>query len=102
MTNKIECNCSLSTRLCGDGCKKCQPDTYIFNLEGALQSAEQEIEQLRSEIESLKKAPTESQILFAAEKAGLWPNTIYTWINQFHRYHAELLKLQSELKGYNK
>lgn len=57
MANKIECNCTLSIRLCGDGCKKCQPDTYIFNLEGALQSAEQEIEQLRSEIESLKKVP---------------------------------------------
>jgi uncharacterized protein YabN with tetrapyrrole methylase and pyrophosphatase domain len=59
MTNKIECNCSLSIRLCGDGCKKCQPDTYIFNLEVALQSAEQEIEQLRSAIESLKKAMKE-------------------------------------------
>lgn len=57
MTNKTECNCSLSIKLCGDGCMKCQPETYIFNLENALQTAEQEIEQLRSEIESLKKVP---------------------------------------------
>lgn len=57
MTNKIECNCSLSIKLCGDGCMKCQPETYIFNLENALQAAEQEIEQLRSEVESLKKVP---------------------------------------------
>lgn len=60
MTNKTECNYSLSIKLCGDGCKKCQPHTYIFNLENALQAAEQEIEQLRSEIESLKKVPVVS------------------------------------------
>jgi len=40
--------------------------------------------------------PTEQQILAAAEKAGLWPNTVYTWLPAFHRYHAELAKLNQE------
>lgn len=35
-------------------------------------------------------APTEQQILDATEKAGLWPNTVRTWLPAFHRYHAEL------------
>ena len=34
--------------------------------------------------------PTEQQILDAAEKAGLWPNTVHTWISAFKRYHAAL------------
>lgn len=36
--------------------------------------------------------PTEQQILEAAEKAGLWPNTVRSWIPAFHRYHKELAK----------
>ena len=36
--------------------------------------------------------PTEQQILEAAEKAGLWPNTVHSWIPVFHRYHKELAK----------
>ena len=39
--------------------------------------------------------PTEQQILEAAEKAGLWPNTVHSWIPAFHRYHKELAKAQS-------
>ena len=39
--------------------------------------------------------PTEQQILEAAEKAGLWPNTVNSWIPAFHRYHKELAKAQS-------
>jgi hypothetical protein len=38
--------------------------------------------------------PTEQQILEAAEKAGLWPNTVHSWIPAFHRYHKELAKAQ--------
>ena len=38
--------------------------------------------------------PTEQQILEAAEKAGLWPNTVHSWITAFHRYHKELAKAQ--------
>ena len=38
--------------------------------------------------------PTEQQILEAAEKAGLWPNTVRSWIPAFHRYHKELAKAQ--------
>ena len=43
--------------------------------------------------------PTESQILAATEKAGLWPNTVYTWLPAFHRYHAELAKLPPAPEG---
>lgn len=42
------------------------------------------------------KSPTEQQIIEAAEKAGLWPNSVYHWLPAFHRYHAELAKLQSQ------
>jgi hypothetical protein len=38
--------------------------------------------------------PTEQQILEAAEKAGLWPNTVHSWIPAFHRYHKELAQAQ--------
>lgn len=38
--------------------------------------------------------PTEQQILDAAEKAGLWPNTVHTWIPAFKRYHAALAVAQ--------
>lgn len=34
--------------------------------------------------------PTDAQILEAAEKAGLWPNTAYMWLPAFHRYHEAL------------
>lgn len=34
--------------------------------------------------------PSEQQILDAAEVAGLWPNTIRSWLPAFHRYHAAL------------
>jgi len=34
--------------------------------------------------------PTESQILEAAEKAGLWPNTIHHWIGAFDRFFDAL------------
>lgn len=34
--------------------------------------------------------PTESQILEAAQYAGLWPNTVSRWIPAFHRYHEAL------------
>ena len=34
--------------------------------------------------------PNEQQILDAAQKAGLWPNTVHRWIPAFHRYHKEL------------
>ncbi len=39
---------------------------------------------------SAPAAPTEQQILDAAEKAGLWPNTVQSWIPAFKRYHAAL------------
>lgn len=45
------------------------------------------------------RIPTESQILAATEKAGLWPNTVYTWLPAFHRYHAELAKLPPAPEG---
>ncbi len=35
-------------------------------------------------------APTEEQILDASEKAGLWPNTVRTWMPAFHRFFDEL------------
>lgn len=38
--------------------------------------------------------PTEQQILDAAEKAGLWPNTVRSWIPAFRRYH-EILAAQA-------
>ncbi|MVW72173.1 hypothetical protein [Bordetella sp. 15P40C-2] len=31
--------------------------------------------------------PAEIQIIEAAERAGLWPNTVREWIPQFQRYH---------------
>lgn len=34
--------------------------------------------------------PTELQIIEAAEKAGLWPNTVHTWMPAFHRFFEAL------------
>lgn len=34
--------------------------------------------------------PTEQQILNAAENAGLWPNTVHSWLPAFKRYHEAL------------
>ena len=39
-----ECKCSLSIRVLGDGCRYCQPQTYIDFLEGAVTDLEQELE----------------------------------------------------------
>jgi len=38
---------------------------------------------------------TEQQILDAATEAGLWPNTVQSWIPAFHRYHAALNRMLS-------
>lgn len=37
------------------------------------------------------KRPTEAQMLSAAEKAGLWPNTVRHWIPALKRYHDALM-----------
>ena len=39
-----ECKCSLIIRVLGDGCKYCQPQTYIDFLEKAVTDLEQELE----------------------------------------------------------
>lgn len=47
-------------------------------------------EQGASDAEKVDALPTEQQILEAATAAGLWPNTIYSWLPAFHRYHKLL------------
>lgn len=39
-----QCKCDLRIRLVGDGCRYCQPQTYIAHLEMALEEARQELE----------------------------------------------------------
>jgi hypothetical protein len=38
------------------------------------------------------QVPSERDIVEMCEKAGLWPNTVHNWIEQFKRYNAELLR----------
>lgn len=46
--------------------------------------------------DKMKNIPTEQQILCAAEKAGLFPNSVHNWIPQFQRYHAALSQSEPE------
>ena len=39
-----ECKCSLSIRVLGDGCRYCQPQTYIDFLKRTVTDLEQELE----------------------------------------------------------
>ena len=39
-----ECKCSLSIRVLGDGCRYCQPQTYIDFLERTVTELEQELQ----------------------------------------------------------
>ena len=39
-----ECKCSFSIRVLGDGCRYCQPQTYIDFLEETVTDLEQELE----------------------------------------------------------
>lgn len=50
-------------------------------LQGRAQPAQEEI---------TRPILSDQLILDAAERAGLWPNTVHHWLPAFHRYHAEL------------
>ena len=48
-TGSVRCECSLTIRLAGDGCRHCQPQTYIDSLEMCAEDNLRTIEQLQSE-----------------------------------------------------
>ena len=49
------CKCTLRESMLGDGCKVCQPLTYIAHLEDALKSAESDIAQLEADLADARK-----------------------------------------------
>jgi hypothetical protein len=52
-----KCKCTMSQSMVGDGCKVCQPRTYIAHLEDSLESAESEIKELESQLAALSAVP---------------------------------------------
>lgn len=42
-----KCKCSMAISLNGEGCRYCQPQTYIDSLEGAIAEDEQDAERFR-------------------------------------------------------
>lgn len=53
-----ECKCNLAIRLTGDGCRYCQPQTYIDHLEMAAAEQSAEINQLETELGAAKSKIT--------------------------------------------
>jgi multidrug resistance efflux pump len=51
----------MSQSMVGDGCKVCQPRTYIAHLEDSLESAESEIKELESQLAEAKKDALEAK-----------------------------------------
>jgi hypothetical protein len=45
-----KCKCTMSIRLLGDGCRHCQPQTYIDSLEDTVDQLVYTIEELEEEI----------------------------------------------------
>lgn len=67
-----KCQCSLSIRLTGDGCRHCQPQTYIENLELTLEGYQRDIERLEQQWQPIDTAPTLQDVLvfnYASEDA---------------------------------
>lgn len=59
-----KCKCTLRESMLGDGCRVCQPRTYIAHLEDALKLAEGEIAQLETELAEAKKDQARYQYVY--------------------------------------
>ena len=51
-----KCNCTMTQKLVGDGCQKCNPALVIDMLELHIQDLEHEVEQLQLENQKLREA----------------------------------------------
>jgi hypothetical protein len=49
-----KCECTLRGSLVGDGCRHCQPQTYIDNIETWLKEEREETERLTKELATAK------------------------------------------------
>ena len=49
------CKCAFRVRVLGDGCRHCQPQTYIDSLHDIIDEDRKEIEELEKQVESLQR-----------------------------------------------
>jgi ABC-type Na+ transport system ATPase subunit NatA len=63
-----ECRCTLAIRLTGDGCRHCQPQTYIDNLETWIDEERARIAELEAALR-VEKADAERWREFSKGKA---------------------------------
>jgi len=61
-----QCSCPLTIRVLGDGCRYCQPQTYIDTLEMQAEDYQEYTDELISKLEDAMKAMRRARLALAA------------------------------------